>query len=211
MTLRPGTLWGTKQGMRMIHRLPIWITANGFKHDMSETQRSVFLWSLLLFFSISFFFFFLYFQLYWGIINKENCEMLKVYSVMIWNTYTLWIEPLAISVYRSSIQKWMVVNFKGGENLCAFLYLSHAYFSVKLRLLTQPTSSHLGCILTTRPRLQTTLVCIQLRVISLSKLDGREVPLSLKTKTRKWAKLSWKLPSLTTVFISLSGLGSLLT
>ena len=67
MTLRPGTLWGTKQGMRMIHRLPIWITANGFKHDMSETQRSAFLWSLLLFFSFSlslslFFFFFCIFS-----------------------------------------------------------------------------------------------------------------------------------------------------
>lgn len=34
MTLRPGTLWGRKQGMRMVHKLPIWITANGSKHDM---------------------------------------------------------------------------------------------------------------------------------------------------------------------------------
>lgn len=34
MTLRPGTLWGKKQGMRMIHKLPIWITANGSEHEM---------------------------------------------------------------------------------------------------------------------------------------------------------------------------------
>ena len=95
MTLRPGTLWGTKQGMRMIHRLPIWITANGFKHDMSETQRSFSGVSCYFFFPFLSSFF-LYFQLHWGIINKENCEMLKVYSVTIWNTYTLWIEPLAI-------------------------------------------------------------------------------------------------------------------
>ena len=137
MTLRPGTLWGTKQGMRMIHRLPIWITANGFKHDMSETQRSVFLWSLLLFFSISFFFFFVFSaslrynqqRKLWDV-ESVQCDDLKYIHIV--NRTSCYF----ISVYRSSIHKWMVVNFKGGENLCAFLYLSHAYFSVKLRLLT---------------------------------------------------------------------------
>ena len=62
MTLRPGTLWGTKQGMRMIHRLPIWITANGFKHDMSETQRSGVSCYFFPFLSLSLFFFFCIFS-----------------------------------------------------------------------------------------------------------------------------------------------------
>lgn len=39
------------QGIRMIHRRPIWITANASERNMSETQGFVFLWSLLLFFS----------------------------------------------------------------------------------------------------------------------------------------------------------------
>lgn len=30
----------------------------------------------------------LFFKLYWGIINKQNCEAFKVYDLVIWYMYT---------------------------------------------------------------------------------------------------------------------------
>lgn len=96
VTLKPGILWGEKKNRTWEWFTGcLWITANGFQQEMSDTQDFVFLWNLLLLFS-----FFSFSALY----DKYNCNIFKMCNMMIWHTYTSSIDPPAIS-HLCSIDK----------------------------------------------------------------------------------------------------------